>query len=174
MKRTFLGEFEEIVLLVVAGCTEEAYGVTIWERVQEYTGRAISLSAVHATLYRLEEKGFLTSEMGGATAERGGRRKRPIPVLQMVDLQRSRNARINRWRAAPNQQGNPIHSIPVHAICGQSRDHCLRTPARSCRPVVHSCAHPLHPLPHAGASTSACRNTATSSGVATVKTVAPR
>ena len=38
--------------------------------------KTISLSAVHAVLSRLEGKGLIESEMGGATAERGGRRKR--------------------------------------------------------------------------------------------------
>jgi DNA-binding PadR family transcriptional regulator len=76
MRRAFLGEFEEIVLLVVAACDAEVYGVAVWEEVQAQTGRNLTMSAVHATLYRLEEKGFLVSQLGGATAERGGRRKR--------------------------------------------------------------------------------------------------
>jgi PadR family transcriptional regulator PadR len=38
MKRTFLGEFEEVVLLVLAACGEEAYGVVIWEQLQQQTG----------------------------------------------------------------------------------------------------------------------------------------
>ncbi len=96
MKRTFLGEFEEVVLLVIAGCSEEAYGVTIWERLQQQTGRAITMSAVHATLYRLEEKGYLSSEMGGATAERGGRRKRFFALTAtgskaLLEIQEMRN-----------------------------------------------------------------------------------
>lgn len=83
MKRTFLGEFEEVVLLVVAACDQDGYGVTIWEQLQEQTGRTITISAVHATLYRLEEKGFLSSQLGGATAERGGRRKRYFIVTAL-------------------------------------------------------------------------------------------
>ena len=103
MKRTFLGEFEEIVLLVVAACSEQAYGVTIWESIQQYTGRSITMSAVHATLYRLEEKGFLSSEMGGATAERGGRRKRFFKVTAYGSkaLQEIQQIRQEIWRAIP-------------------------------------------------------------------------
>jgi PadR family transcriptional regulator, regulatory protein PadR len=109
MKRTFLGEFEEIVLLVVAGCTDAAYGVTIWENIQESTGRSISLSAVHATLYRLEEKGFLTSEMGGATAERGGRRKRFFKITHhgnraLLEIQELRQ---QLWKAIPADKMQP-------------------------------------------------------------------
>ncbi len=103
MKRTFLGEFEEIVLLVVAGCSEDAYGVIIWEQLQQQTGRSITISAVHATLYRLEEKGFLSSELGGATAERGGRRKRffTVTALGSRALQEIQSLRDQLWQAIP-------------------------------------------------------------------------
>ncbi len=76
MRRTILGELEELVLLVVAGSTEDAYGIPVCEQLQAETGRSFTVSTVHTTLYRLKEKGFLSSQVGGATAERGGRRKR--------------------------------------------------------------------------------------------------
>lgn len=103
MKRTFLGEFEEIVLLVIAGCKEEAYGLTIWERLQQQTGRTITMSAIHATLYRLEEKGYLSSDLGGATAERGGRRKRFFALTAtgtkaLIEIQ---EMRANLWQDIP-------------------------------------------------------------------------
>lgn len=103
MKRTFLGEFEEIVLLVVAACSEDAYGVIIWEQLQQQTGRSITISAVHATLYRLEEKGFLNSELGGATAERGGRRKRffTVTALGSRALMEIQSLRDQLWQAIP-------------------------------------------------------------------------
>lgn len=103
MKRTFLGEFEEIVLLVVAACATDAYGVIIWEQLQQQTGRSITISAVHATLYRLEEKGFLSSELGGATAERGGRRKRffTVTALGSRALQEIQSLRDQLWQAIP-------------------------------------------------------------------------
>lgn len=76
MKRTILGELEELMLLVVAASTDEVYGVPVMKQLQEQTGRSFTISAVHTTLYRLEEKGFLSPSVGGATTERGGRRKR--------------------------------------------------------------------------------------------------
>ncbi len=76
MERKYLGEFEEIVLLIAAALNENAYGVTIMHEVLEQTGRAVRLNQVHSALQRLEEKGMVRSKMGGATAERGGRRKR--------------------------------------------------------------------------------------------------
>jgi PadR family transcriptional regulator PadR len=104
MKRTFLGEFEEVVLLVLAACADDAYGVIIWEQLQQQTGRSITISAVHATLYRLEEKGYLTSQLGGATAERGGRRKRffALTALGSKALLEIQAMRQQLWQAIPD------------------------------------------------------------------------
>jgi PadR family transcriptional regulator PadR len=75
-KGNYLGEFEEIVLLSVASLPDEAYGVSIMQYINEQTGRNVNISAVHEVLKRLQRKGYLKSKMGGATQERGGRRKR--------------------------------------------------------------------------------------------------
>ncbi|MBO9611392.1 MAG: helix-turn-helix transcriptional regulator [Dyadobacter sp.] len=80
MGRSYLGEFEELVLLAVTVIATGAYGVAIAEELRQRANRTISLSAVHIALYRLEEKGYVTSEMGGATLSRGGRRKRLFTV----------------------------------------------------------------------------------------------
>ena len=83
MKGTYLGEFEEVVLLTVAVLYDGAYGVAITDELDRQTGRSVSISAVHAALHRLEEKGMLKSTMGEATAERGGRRKRLFTVTAL-------------------------------------------------------------------------------------------
>ncbi|MBO0934646.1 PadR family transcriptional regulator [Fibrella aquatilis] len=109
MKRAFLGEFEEIVLLTVAvlsgGGDEAAYGVTVTQEIEQKTGRAVGFSTVHTTLQRLEEKGYLSSQMGGATAERGGRRKRFFALTAtgrkaLVEVQQ---VRAQLWEALPPQ-----------------------------------------------------------------------
>ncbi len=76
MKGTYLGEFEELVLLTVGVLYDEAYGVAVMDEIKNETGRSVNISAIHSALRRLEEKGFVKSKMGGATNERGGRRKR--------------------------------------------------------------------------------------------------
>ena len=76
MKGTHLGEFEELVLLITGILGDNAYGVSVADEIERLTGRTVSLSPVHSALYRLEEKGFVRSELGGATNTRGGRRKR--------------------------------------------------------------------------------------------------
>ncbi|MDJ1466585.1 PadR family transcriptional regulator [Cytophagaceae bacterium DM2B3-1] len=80
MRRSDLGEFEEIVLLTVAVLTPNAYSVVIAEELEAQTGHTVTTGAVHAALQRLEDKGLVNSQMGEATAERGGRRKRLFTV----------------------------------------------------------------------------------------------
>jgi DNA-binding PadR family transcriptional regulator len=74
--KTYLGELEELVLLTIATLGEQAYGVAIQQELEHRGARRITIGALHATIARLEEKGFLKSWLGGATAERGGRSKR--------------------------------------------------------------------------------------------------
>jgi PadR family transcriptional regulator PadR len=76
MKQQSLGEFEELVLLVVAALHNEAYGVVILENLESKQGKSVNISAVHVALKRLEEKGFVKSRFGGITHDRGGRRKK--------------------------------------------------------------------------------------------------
>jgi DNA-binding PadR family transcriptional regulator len=76
MKGTNLGELEELVLLTVGILYKEAYGVAVMDEIEKQTGRTLNISAVHAVLTRLEDKGFVTSKMSDPTGDRGGRRKR--------------------------------------------------------------------------------------------------
>ena len=105
MKRAFLGEFEEVVMLTVAILDEEAYGVTVTQEIERKTGRSVGFSTVHTTLQRLEEKGFLSSQMGGATAERGGRRKRffTVTAAGRKALRDVKQVREELWRSLPPQ-----------------------------------------------------------------------
>ena len=103
MRRTYLGEFEEIVLLMVAIADGQAYGVTVSQEIEQHTGRQVTFGTVHNTLVRLEEKGFVQSQLGGATAERGGRRKRLFRVTAagsraLLDIQALRS---QLWQLVP-------------------------------------------------------------------------
>jgi DNA-binding PadR family transcriptional regulator len=104
MRRSDLGEFEELVLLAVAVLTPEAYSVVIADELEQQTGKTVTTGAVHAALQRLENKGLLSSQMGEATAERGGRRKRIFKVTVSGSrlLHEVRDVRNNLWsRIAP-------------------------------------------------------------------------
>ncbi|WP_323758155.1 PadR family transcriptional regulator [Roseivirga sp.] len=103
MKGTYLGEFEEVVLLTVAMLGNLAYGITVKEEVETRTKREINLSAVHATLYRLEKKGFLNSELGEATKLRGGKRKRIFNITPygVKSLKEAKSLREGIWSSIP-------------------------------------------------------------------------
>ncbi len=75
MKGTHLGEFEELVLLIVAVLFDNAYGIAVQEEIAKRSGRKVTISTVHSALHRLDKKGYVTSRYGEATATRGGRRK---------------------------------------------------------------------------------------------------
>lgn len=104
MIETRLGEFEEVILLLVGILGEDrAYSFSIAEEFESQTGRSVSIGAVHSTLDRLENKGFLKSEMGNATAERGGRRKRifTLTALGKRVLKESRDFKVSLWQQYP-------------------------------------------------------------------------
>lgn len=103
MIETRLGEFEEVILLLVGILGEEAYSFKVAEEFEAQTKRAVSIGAVHSTLNRLEEKGFLSSKMGKSTAERGGRRKRiyTITAYGRRALEAARDFRVSLWSQYP-------------------------------------------------------------------------
>ena len=76
----YIGEFEELVLLAILSLREHAYGVRIGDAIEEASGRSVSIGALYTTLSRLEEKGLISSWMGEATAERGGRAKKYFKI----------------------------------------------------------------------------------------------
>ncbi|GAB4043701.1 PadR family transcriptional regulator [Spirosoma jeollabukense] len=112
MKRTYLGEFEEIVLLTVAVLDGQAYGVALTHEIIEQTGRSVRLNQIHAALQRLEDKGMVKSEMGEPTAERGGRRKRLFTVTAYGrrTLQEIQEVRVSLWHRMPDPL-NPAMSL---------------------------------------------------------------
>ncbi|MEQ9402051.1 MAG: PadR family transcriptional regulator [Cyclobacteriaceae bacterium] len=111
MKESKLGDFEETILLIVGILGEEAYAFKIAEEFETQTQRPVSIGAVHSTLSRIEEKGFLTSEMGASTSERGGRRKRiyTITASGQKALETSRNLKMALWNQFPAFAGGKLN-----------------------------------------------------------------
>src|SRR3989337_2052560 len=99
MAKEYLGEFEELILTMVAALQEDAYGAAISDEIESKLKREVNLSAVHVTLYRLEIKGHTNSKVGGATKERGGRRKRIYAITSagLAILRAMKDARIDLW-----------------------------------------------------------------------------
>ncbi|MEL6535078.1 MAG: helix-turn-helix transcriptional regulator [Bacteroidota bacterium] len=104
MKGTNLGEFEEMILLVVGILYDDAYGVAIKEEINNQTGRTVTLSSVHAALYRLLDKGYVSSRFGDPAKVRGGKRKKLFSLTSqgVSALQEARAQRDQLWNALPD------------------------------------------------------------------------
>ena len=107
MARDHLGEFEELVLMMVAILHGNAYGVAVMDELAEQANRKVNISAVHAALRRLEEKGLIKSHWSEATAERGGRRKRLFTITSAGQemLEKMRELRMKLWNQIPGFAG---------------------------------------------------------------------
>jgi PadR family transcriptional regulator, regulatory protein PadR len=103
MAKEFLGEFEELVLTLVAALQDDAYGAAISDEIENKFKREVNLSAVHVTLYRLEDKGYIKSKLGGGTKERGGRRKRIFTITSagLSMLRAMKETRLELWKMVP-------------------------------------------------------------------------
>jgi DNA-binding PadR family transcriptional regulator len=98
-----LSDFELIAMLVLLRLGEDAYGVPIAREIEEQTKREVKLGSVYATLERLQEKGFVVSELGEPTPERGGRAKRYFRVTRqgMRKVRETRLTLIRLWQGVP-------------------------------------------------------------------------
>jgi PadR family transcriptional regulator, regulatory protein PadR len=103
VKGTNLGELEELIMLSVGILYDDAYGIAIQNEIKERCNRSITISTVHSVLGRLEEKEFITARYGGATPERGGRRKRLFTLTASgeVAISKMREMRNDMWNSIP-------------------------------------------------------------------------
>ena len=104
MSEQSLGEFEELVLLIVAAYHQQAYGVLILEKLEEKLDRKVNISAIHVALKRMENKGYVESSYGGITGSRGGRRKKfyVITALGKKMLDQQYQVRTSIYKEIPN------------------------------------------------------------------------
>ena len=108
MKKTKLGEFQELILMTVIVLEQEAYGNEIQRELEARLKERLSTGAIQTALKRMEEKGFLTSEWGEATQKRGGKRKRiysATPYAHQV-LSELKEIRNQLWDAMPKLKTN--------------------------------------------------------------------
>ena len=93
-----------VVLLTVATLVNDAYSVNICDELSKHAGREVKLGVVHSVLNRLETKGLLKSELGEATAARGGKRKRFyfLTTAGKTSLVRAKQIRDQLWQKIPN------------------------------------------------------------------------
>jgi DNA-binding PadR family transcriptional regulator len=105
--REFLGQHELMVILAVMRLGREAYGVPIAAEIAQRTGREMLQGSVYAILERLESKGFVTSRLGAATLQRGGRAKRYFALTAEGSRQvrATQRALESLWQGLPKTAG---------------------------------------------------------------------
>lgn len=105
--RSYLGEFELMILLAVIQLGEEAYGVPISRELESHRGRTVSVGSVYAALERLEAKGLIESSLGDPTPERGGKAKRYFRVTRegLRQVHETRRVLSKLWRTLPELKG---------------------------------------------------------------------
>src|SRR5580692_8013885 len=106
--RSYLGEFELMILLAVLHLGDEAYGVPISRELERHRGREVSVGSVYAALERLEIKGLVSSTLGEPTPERGGKAKRYFRVTKegLRQVNATRRVLTNLWQGIPELKGN--------------------------------------------------------------------
>ena len=107
MSREVLGNFELMVMLALIRLGDAAYGVPISKIIEESTSREVVVGSVYAALERLEGKGFVSSEVGEPTPERGGRARRYFRITEggLRQVRDMRGALIKLWQGIHALQG---------------------------------------------------------------------
>jgi len=103
----YLGELEQLLLLVVLRLGEDAYANPIGEELRAAAGRLVSRGALYTALERLEVKGCLRSTMGEPLPQRGGRARRYFTVTAtgLRVLRNSRRVLLGLWAGLETKLG---------------------------------------------------------------------
>jgi DNA-binding PadR family transcriptional regulator len=98
--KSYLGEFEQMVLLAILQKGEEANALEVRRELEESAGRAVSKGAFYTTLDRLAKKEYLTWTHRVAESGRGGLPQRHFKVTPqgIAELQKARAALTRLWR----------------------------------------------------------------------------
>ena len=102
---TFLGEFEQMVLLAILQRGDNANALEVRRELEASANRTVSKGAFYTTLDRLEKKGHLAWKARVAEEGRGGLPQRHFRVTPqgVTELQKSRAALLNLWRGLDNE-----------------------------------------------------------------------
>ncbi len=107
MPEAYLGELEQLLLLAILHCGDDAYTVPIAAMLAGRGGRRLARGALHTSLDRLEAKGVVRSKLGDPVAERGGRPRRYYTVTPkgLTALRAARAAHDNLWKGLESLLG---------------------------------------------------------------------
>lgn len=90
--RSYLSDFEQLVLLSVLRLGEDAHGGTIRADLDDTADRSVAAATIYVALSRLEQRGMVRSWMADPTPVRGGKAKRYY-VLEPEGIEALRDAK---------------------------------------------------------------------------------
>ena len=104
MVMQFLSRAEEIILVTVLKCGDEAYGVRIREQIHKDTGKLWSFATIYRPLDKLTRNRFVLKTKGEPTAERGGKSKffYTVTAAGKQALLEIQEAQRNIWSGVPD------------------------------------------------------------------------
>lgn len=99
-RKSFVGEFEQMVLLALLQLRDEAYAPNVARHLERTVGREVSRGALYSCLNQLERKGYLRWRLDEPTPERGGHARRFYKVTPdgVEALRASREGLLTLWR----------------------------------------------------------------------------
>ena len=74
--RSYLREFEQLVLLSVLRLGEGANGANIRRDLEQAASRSVAVATIYVALSRMEQRGFVRSWMSDPSPVRGGKAKK--------------------------------------------------------------------------------------------------
>jgi PadR family transcriptional regulator PadR len=98
---------EELILLSIWKLRDNAYGVTIRADFKAVTGRALNFGSLYNTLYRLAQRGFVTTSESAPMSRRGGRRKILYTLTSLGEKTLAEAQKIQKlaWGKVPDLPG---------------------------------------------------------------------
>src|SRR5215471_5016439 len=110
MPPTYLGEFEQQVLLVVVRLGEEAFGPAIARELERRAGRRVSRGALYTTFDRLEDKGLVRWRTIPGTQARDGlpRRLYFVTAAGVTALRAARDVVRKLWDGLDARLKDPL------------------------------------------------------------------
>jgi DNA-binding PadR family transcriptional regulator len=98
--KSFLGEFEQMVLLAILQCGDRAFALEVRQEIERSAERQVSRGAFYTTLDRLERKGLVGWTEASPEDARGTAllRRYSVTPQGLEALRITRNALLKLWR----------------------------------------------------------------------------
>jgi len=101
MPGSYIGEFEQMVLLAVLQKGDEAHAIGVREELERCADRAVSRGALYRTFDRMQAKGYVEWQLepSSPVPERGGHpmRRFRVTAAGLEALRASRGALLKLW-----------------------------------------------------------------------------